>query len=202
MKPNFEKKSNNESEIILGLQKKLEEAQEKIRKLTEERHVDLLTGLRLDAESELDKLIEELNNHSGGPLSSIVVVYLDLDKFKQINDSYGHAVGDQAILVFVDKLQSLIKRTDTIFRLHGDEFAVIMPVGKDLTEQEMIELFQRLHDGVNKFNMPIDSVDKKTIALSASIGYAVLNKKDKIMTAKALLKKADDSMYKAKENKN
>ena len=196
MEKQFEKKPSNESETIFRLREELKEAKEKIRKLEEDRHVDILTGLRTDAEPEMDKLIEELKEHRNGPLSSIVVVYLDLNKFKQINDIHGHAVGDKAILKFVDRLQSLIKRTDTIFRLHGDEFVVIMPVGKGLTEEETISIFQRLHNGVSKFDMPVDNGEEKIIELSSSIGFAVYKEGD---NAETLMDKADKSMYENKE---
>ncbi len=151
--------------------------------------------MRTDAEPELTKLIEELKHYSGDPLSSIVVFYLDLNKFKQINDTYGHVAGDQAIITFVDKLKSLIDRGDTLFRLHGDEFVVIMPVGKELLEKDVINIFKRLHDGVGSFDMPIENNVEKSIQLSSSIGFAVYKEGD---SAKTLMDRADKSMY---ENK-
>lgn len=170
-----------------------EKNEEEKKRLEKERHIDMLTGLHTDAEPELDKLIKELNEHPEGPLNSVVVVYLDLNKFKQINDTHGHAAGDKAVLTFVDRLKALIDRGDTIFRLHkaGDEFVVIMPVGKDLTEQEVVKIFQRISNGVSNFDVP----DTNISGLSASVGYAKYKEGD---TGKTLMDRADKSMYEAK----
>ena len=176
------------SELALLLAREKESREQR---LEEERHVDMLTGLRNDGLKELNELVEEINEFPNGSLKSILVVYLDLNKFKKINDQYGHAVGNQALIAFVDRLKLFVKRKDRIFRLHGDEFSVILPIDKDLSEQETIKIFQRLFNGVKKFNMPNNDIE-----LSASVGYSLFKEGD---TAKELLDRADKSMYKNKE---
>ena len=97
--------------------------------LEEERGIDSLTGISKEPEKHLKNLIKELNfpeEQRQSALSAIVVVFIDLNRFKNLNDTYGHAAGDEALKTFTDRLKEVIQEgTDLIFRPHGDEFVVI-----------------------------------------------------------------------------
>ena len=91
---------------------------------------------------------------------------LDLDKFKLINDRFGHQAGDQALIDLSLILRACFRRTDTIGRFGGDEFCVLVPL-KETTELEAI--LQRLREGVAQFN----EARSRPYLLEISLGAAV-----------------------------
>jgi diguanylate cyclase (GGDEF)-like protein len=99
--------------------KKLEE--QRLLRLSQ---VDSLTGLanRVGFEQRLSDAMAECRN-SG---QALAVMYLDIDHFKQINDTHGHAAGDALLLAFAERLRSSLRKTDVVARLGGDEFVVVM----------------------------------------------------------------------------
>lgn len=121
--------------------------------------------------------------------SKLAVMFLDIDNFKAINDTFGHHIGDKLLKKIVGKLKSCIRSSDTLSRLGGDEFALLISdLGNaDKVAQRIIELF----------NKPLN-ISCHSLYITISIGIAVYpdNGKD----GKSLLKKADMAMYKAKEN--
>ncbi|MEK9182562.1 MAG: GGDEF domain-containing protein [Patescibacteria group bacterium] len=167
-----------------------------IKGLKEKQGIDSLTGLLAEGEveSRLDKLITELNfvgEQRRSTLGAIMVVYLDLNDFKQINDQRGHAFGDQALVIFANRLR-LVTR-DLIFRLHGDEFLILMPIANDRTISDEVSkgIFKRLQAEIN------DNLSVEDLPISAAMGYIVLKKGER-KSAKDLLHEADQKMY---ENK-
>jgi len=83
---------------------------------------DALTGLLNRAGFEAE--VEHQVSANGG--AALALLYIDLDRFKQVNDQHGHAVGDQVLQVFSQRLQGLVRLTDTVARLGGDEFTVVL----------------------------------------------------------------------------
>jgi diguanylate cyclase (GGDEF)-like protein/PAS domain S-box-containing protein len=123
--------------------------------------------------------------------TSIAVIFLDLDDFKTINDSLGHAAGDEVLKHVGARLQETVRATDTAARFGGDEFAILLEdVGDPATA---IDLAERLVEG---FEMPIAVVDKD-LSVRASIGIA-LSGADAEQTprdADELIRNADAAMY-------
>lgn len=120
------------------------------------------------------------------------MVFLDLDYFKPINDNYGHDVGDQVLRQLARRLQQCVRAADTVGRIGGDEFVVLMA---ELSESESIRaLAEKLRESLRQ---PL-VVDGHELAISCSIGVAVYPEDG--TDALALIKRADDAMYRAKED--
>ncbi len=161
-------------------------AQQMIEKLA---YYDALTNLpnRLLFRNRLDKAISASNRNN----EIISVFFIDLDHFKLINDSLGHMVGDellkQVAKIFLDTLRS----EDTVSRLGGDEFTIMLPSIKEMSNLE--DIAQKL---LNKLNKRL-SIGKHELYISMSIGIACYPNHG--LTSEELLKNSDTAMYKAKE---
>lgn len=116
------------------------------------------------------------------------VLFIDLDRFKVINDSLGHGVGDQLLLEAALRLQACIRPHDTIARLGGDEFAIIL---MDMTASEATALAQRTLLSLEKSFL----IDTYPVLISASIGITM---SDLFSSSEELLKTADIAMYHVK----
>lgn len=127
--------------------------------------------------------------------SSIMVMYLDINKMKFLNDTYGHSVGDEAIITVAKRLQSATKKTDRVFHLHGDEFAAILQINKS-NPQTLAAISERIQNQINN-DLSVE-VGNKPISFQVSVGYKVINKGDKI-TAKEVVDEADKAMYDHKQ---
>ncbi|MET0321024.1 MAG: diguanylate cyclase, partial [Duganella sp.] len=119
------------------------------------------------------------------------VFFLDLDRFKQVNDRYGHEEGDELLRQFADRVRGAVRKTDTVGRLAGDEFIVIV---------EMLASDADAHDAADKLapllRQPF-TLKTTTVTLSASIGVAVHHPDDP-QDIEMLLGRADRAMYAAK----
>ncbi|WP_321342457.1 EAL domain-containing protein [Breoghania sp.] len=121
----------------------------------------------------------------------VSVAYLDLDGFKSINETHGHAVGDELLVAIADNLGENLRNGDTLARLGGDEFAIVLP---DLDELHACKpLLQNLLAAVTR---PI-RVGEETFVVSASVGLTFFPQDDEI-DADQLLRQADQAMYQAK----
>lgn len=120
------------------------------------------------------------------------VIALDLDKFKNINDSYGHSAGDEVLKHFGKAVNAVIRKGDLIGRIGGEEFALLLP---NASENVAIVFSERLHSIVRESTI---NHDQSLIKYSISMGLVSLlpNKTDNI---ESILKKADKSLYLAKE---
>jgi diguanylate cyclase (GGDEF)-like protein len=121
----------------------------------------------------------------------VAMLMLDLDRFKLINDSLGHAVGDEVILALARRLREVVRSSDTVARLGGDEFVVACerPGGP----REVVELAERVGAALEH---PFELASGEHF-LTASIGIALAEKGDE--TAASLLRDADAAMYRAKQ---
>jgi len=116
------------------------------------------------------------------------VVFIDLDEFKQINDQYGHSVGDEVLATLGDRLKSVIRAGDSVARLGGDEFAILLTSVGEPAEPAVVA--ERL---VEQITAPID-IAGRHLSLTASVGIALGS------NGAELLKQADAAMYRAKSN--
>jgi len=140
-----------------------------------------LFGQRLDHAIELSKR----NGTKAG------VMFLDLDHFKQTNDTLGHDVGDELLQVVSKRLQDGLRKTDTLARIGGDEFMILIEETNDI--DEIATVVQKL---LGDFQMPFVCGEHK-INITASIGVAVYP--DDGHDTMTLIKNADLAMYKSKE---
>jgi diguanylate cyclase (GGDEF)-like protein len=118
----------------------------------------------------------------------VAVLLLDLDRFKAVNDTLGHHVGDRLLVHVADQLRRHVRGTDTVARLGGDEFVILLPGG---TEREAQALAHRLQTA---FLGGVD-VDGRRLDVGASIGIAA----GLLQDAETLLRQADADMYRVKE---
>lgn len=121
---------------------------------------------------------------------SLAVFFLDLDRFKQVNDTHGHHVGDQLLIDVAKRIASCLRETDTLCRLGGDEFAILL---ENVTQQSIIERIA--NNIIQNVQQPI-CIDGIKIAISTSIGVASFDQQD--LVENTLLVRADEAMYQAK----
>lgn len=165
------------------------ELQEANRKLEELAHTDSLTGLanRREFLTAAATAIARARR-SGRPLSLIVS---DIDKFKQVNDVYGHIVGDRVICHVAEHLFNSIRHIDLVARLGGDEFVVLLP---DIGLEEARVVAERMRDVLAASK--IDLENGKTVRVSLSIGLSTLEPEDERL--EELFQRADTALYAAK----
>jgi len=123
------------------------------------------------------------------PLS---VLMMDLDFFKNINDRYGHAAGDQVLVAFVRECQRLLRDEDSLARMGGEEFAILLP--ETGLEQALI-VAEKLRKAI-EFN-PVERRGEASIPLTVSVGCSELNEESHDI--EMMLSKADQALYRAKK---
>lgn len=150
-------------------------------------HHDPLTGLanRMRLDEQMQKTF--MKQRKGGAYEALL--FIDLDRFKLINDSLGHNVGDRVLVEVALRLKNSLRPTDQLFRFGGDEFIVLL---HDLTcDRDAEQASQRILDNLHK---PLQ-MDGRTLVVSASIGIAPLHDKGKALD---VLRAADLALYRAK----
>jgi diguanylate cyclase (GGDEF)-like protein len=151
-------------------------------------NVDLLTGL--PNRNVLGDRMAQAFKAADRAESLVAVLYVDLDYFKEINDTYGHAVGDQLLKRAADRLASLMREEDTIARVGGDEFIILLT---DIaTNTQALVVAQKIVDGMK---VPFNVVDK-VLQLGTSVGVAIYPTQEK--SPNHLIHFADIAMYYAK----
>ncbi|MCO4844783.1 MAG: EAL domain-containing protein [Sulfurovum sp.] len=152
-------------------------------------HYDSLTGLpnRALFNDRLSQAIEKAKRHK----NELALLFVDLDRFKPINDSLGHALGDKVLQAVASRLHNSIRKEDSLARLGGDEFIILMD---DLNKGENASLLaQKIIDCLA---VPI-YIDEHTLYVTASIGISLYPHDDIDMNK--LIMYADTAMYKAKK---
>lgn len=150
-------------------------------------HHDMLTGLA-NRTLLMDRLQMALANARRG--HRMALHYLDLDKFKPINDRYGHAIGDSVLKRVADAMRRVVRETDTVARLGGDEFVVIQP---DIQlAADAAKLAQRLIACISERHF----ANNADVSVGVSIGVALAPEDGE--TPDGMLQKADQALYSAK----
>ena len=128
-------------------------------------------------------------------MSGLALMYLDIDHFKGINDSLGHAVGDEVLKAFAARLQQSVRTTDTVARLGGDEFVVILEGIANAREPQIVA--RKIVDNVTR---PLQ-VESRTLTITTSIGIAFRRAivAADAATAETLIGRADAALYAAKK---
>ena len=129
---------------------------------------------------------------SGGKPLAIMMV--DIDRFKSINDNYGHAGGDEVLTAFAERVRSCLRREDMFARMGGEEFAVLI---ESCAQEEAIEVANRILAAIR--TAPVVLSCDREASLTASIGL-VITRKDEATSMDDLLAAADAELYCAKRN--
>jgi diguanylate cyclase (GGDEF)-like protein len=116
----------------------------------------------------------------------VAVLWIDLDRFKEVNDIFGHEVGDEMLLAVADRLRDILRETDDIARLGGDEFAVVLP---NVVESEAQIVGERVLQALT-------NRDAFRLQVGASLGVAWQRPSD--ADHRQLVRRADEAMYRAK----
>lgn len=154
--------------------------------------LDPLTGLynrryfiaRLDDEYSVAK-------RNKSPLSLAI---LDLDKFKSVNDSYGHPVGDMVLTATANAISSVVRQGETVARIGGEEFAVLLP---GCTSDVAYKIVERIRQAINDSSVEIADGKKISVRASAGIACTICNADE--FQINNLYEKADEALYQAKE---
>jgi diguanylate cyclase (GGDEF)-like protein len=172
----------------------------------------VLTSLHLLAEAEKQSMTDGLtglfNRRSMEPLlqrelalcdrhnQALSLVMLDMDYFKEINDTHGHAAGDHMLKAFADCVRITLRKTDLAFRYGGDEFVIALPQTALYQAQQVVQKVRQAFMTVD-FTTAIAHLDKHP---TLSIGVAERNKAANILTLPTLLAAADQALYAAKNS--
>jgi len=161
-------------------------------KLIDMAYRDPLTNLgnRKAFSEELQRSLELMQRQE----RSLALLYIDLDRFKQVNDQYGHDIGDALLISIAQRLQSSLRQPDHVYRLGGDEFTVLLT---DADPESAMKLAERL---LSSLGQPF--IDDRLVIdfVTPSIGIALFPQHAK--QAESLIKAANIAMYEAKQQRN
>nr|WP_321396661.1 diguanylate cyclase [uncultured Desulfobacter sp.] len=186
-------KNNNGNAVgFRGISRDVTEQRESSKKLLHMVYHDSLTGL-LNRKAFHENLEKELT-YADRYKQQRVVMYVDLDKFKKVNDSFGHDAGDHLLQGFAHRVKKVLRDTDLVYRLGGDEFAIILTNPED-TAPDIIA--QRIIDVMAQpFYLKSHTID--FVTTSIGISFYPSHASD----AETLLQCADKAMYEAKKMRN
>ena len=170
---------------------------EQLAKAFDERTISLQYEVEHDSLTTLPNrvlLLDRLNQsikHSKLHNSKLALLFIDLDHFKEINDSLGHSIGDELLKKVSDTIRKIIKEDDTVARLGGDEFVVL--IEDTNSTDDIIDYTQKIMDEFQKTQI----IKEHSFFISCSIGISIYPNDG--LTSEELIKNADAAMYKAKE---
>src|SRR3984893_2737901 len=170
-------------EFVAAVADQIAVALDRARQHTKEARTDYLTGLahRPEFERAIDRAVAASQRHK----RRLALMMIDLDNLKEINDSHGHHVGDEAIRVLAHELQRAVRATDTCGRLGGDEFGVAMP---DADESHAIHVATRVRQSLDELNRS----SKVLVPVEFSIGISSWKPG---MDWQAMYQTADKALY-------
>lgn len=181
---------NNQDYLEDRIVERTKELEEQKRIAENLARIDPLTGLsNRRAFFEYGQLLENQTAHHSHLFS---VIMLDIDHFKKINDCYGHEIGDEALKTLARALKSLVRSSDILGRLGGEEFAIIMP---HASSKEAAMMSERLKMEISKIVL---SDNEQKVRFTVSFGIAECN--EKATSFQQVLNNADKALYQAKND--
>lgn len=126
-------------------------------------------------------------------ISKFTILFMDLDRFKKVNDSFGHVIGDQLLQSVAQRLTSTVRESDTVSRLGGDEFVLLLPNTGDRVL--LVPFIEKIHSAVSSQY----TIDGNDLDIGATIGISIFPEDGE--DAETLICHADAAMYQAKENR-
>jgi diguanylate cyclase (GGDEF)-like protein len=178
------------ADTIIRLEEEIGEREKVTAELNFLANHDALTGLpslRL-CKDRLDRSLAEARRNQ----QKSAVMFLDLDGFKEINDTYGHEFGDLVLKVTADRIKAEIRETDTVARIGGDEFVII------LSRVPELEIVERIASSLIRQISQAIRIVKYEVSVSASIGIALYPEHGS--TSEDLIRTADKAMYLVKNS--
>lgn len=179
---------NNQMQGAIGINRDITKRKDELSRLEHLAHYDHLTNIpnRFLLLDRLEHLIEQAARDK----KSFALLFIDLDKFKNINDTKGHVFGDQVLVETASRIKQTIRNSDTVARFGGDEFVVLLENLSDKNDATtMVELlYKTLNSAL--------AINNESFKLSCSIGAAIYPEQG--TTSDTLIAAADRAMYKAK----
>ncbi|GCD10017.1 GGDEF domain-containing protein [Clostridium tagluense] len=178
-------------EIIEAKDKIIQELQSLKTELQYQAYMDSVTGV-LNRRAGLE-ILDATIYDAARQGENFIICFFDIDNFKKINDTFGHSEGDKILTETSNILRANIRKTDTVFRIGGDEFVIIFP-------NTTLEVAKTI---CSRICMKIDELkqeDKSNHMLGLSYGFSEYNSKNKI-SAGELIREADEGMYVSKRLK-
>lgn len=183
---------DSKGEVVnyVGIFSDISDKKEKEERIYKMAHYDELTGLlnRAMFNIELVKATQLANTNS----TNLAILYIDLDYFKKINDTFGHPVGDEVLRVTGDRLTNMLRATDKVCRIGGDEFVILI---SDVAQPD--DLSKIANNIIEKLRLPIE-LEKRELFLGASIGIAMYPQD--ASSGDDLIRNADAALFMAKNN--
>ena len=179
-----------EPEELQALRRELAEARKRIAELEAHANEDPLTGLinRRGFDRELERAFAFVRRYG----TSVALLYCDLDRFKPINDTYGHEVGDAVLKGVVKLICSKVRASDVVARVGGDEFVILMWNLRELDAQARARALEKLVE-----ETPLHCGGKH-LKLGISIGLSYLQPQD---TLADFVRRGDEAMYARKRER-
>jgi len=187
---NSVKNENDEVSHYIGVFTDISHLKETEKKLENLAFIDVLTGLP-NRHLFHDRLAHELS-HAHRQKTKVTLFFIDLDQFKRVNDTLGHFIGDELLQEVAQRIKSCVRENDTVSRLGGDEFTIILT--ELFSPQSITDIANKIIDAVSQ---PINLHDNE-LFVGASIGVSIYP--DDGENAQILIRNADAAMYHAKDN--
>lgn len=185
LSPSLHKVLENLVILLPQVMKRAKDAQNLIYRATHDSLTGLLNRRGLE-ECYPDELVDSTSNYSRS------VLFFDVDYFKEVNDTYGHSVGDEILVEISKRLMASSRPVDTLARVGGDEFVLVTPGFE--SSQTLISTANRLLGSINR---PVLTAQGHEVQVKVSIGISIMGSHHTLDNA---LKRADTLMYQAKEN--
>jgi diguanylate cyclase len=191
MRQVVEDKQRRDDETYANLSMRVEVLQMKLTKAEEEASLDALT--RVPNRRSFDRMLRRMTAHARQSKVALTLAMLDIDSFKQINDTHGHPIGDRVLLCAAMRLGKSLRQSDFVARYGGEEFAVIL---NDATLDEVESRLTRVVTDIGSRSFEYDAgAETRSVRFTLSCGATELAAGD---SDEDLLKRADDALYEAK----
>lgn len=180
----------NDDEYVIAVARDTTERQQSQELIWKQANFDSLTGL--PNRSMLTSRLHEVIKQTARSDKDLSILTLDLDGFKDVNDSYGHSIGDRLLMDVAERIKESVRDTDLVSRMGGDEFVIV------LTNIDDTDTIERVTNGILKNLARPFHLSDCEVFVTVSIGVAFFPKDGN--TSESLLKRSDQAMYQAKHD--